>query len=393
MFDGGRGSGKSYSITESLILWADVVTDRFLLCREIMNSIQDSCHAQMEAHIDNLGLSRRFIVKKNAIVNRATGSEFLYRGLRTNINSVKSLVGIGFCFVEEAQAVSNQSWKVLLPTIRKKGSRIIIACNPEDPVSFMQNRWIDNPCENTARVQVNYEHNAYFPQELENERLYALQQIATAPNEDARIQAQADYDWVWLGAVKRITAAQVIRRAEELVFETDEYNDEFYYGMDFGFAVDPNALLRCFIRHDGPNDAPNLYIDHEVVGRVETDELPALIMGGMPASIRNWPIYADAARPETISYLAHRDFDISSAEKWAGSVEDGIAFLNQFHRIYIHPRCVNTLAEVRNYKYKVDRVSGAVLPILVDKDNHCFDALRYALYTQIKNSNRGFMDY
>lgn len=393
MFDGGRGSGKSYSITESLILWSDVVTDRFLLCREIQNSIQDSCHAQMEAHIENLGLQRRFIVGKNSIVNRATGSEFLYRGLRTNINSVKSLVGIGFCFVEEAQAVSENSWKVLLPTIRKAGSRIIIACNPEDPDSFMQNRWINNPCANTARVQVNYDGNPYFPAELEAERIYALNLIATAPNEDARVQAQADYDWVWLGAPKRITAAQVIRRAEELVFEADEWNDEFMYGMDFGFAVDPNALIRCFIRYDGPAGAPNLYIDHEVVGRVETDELPALMRNGMPGNVNNWPIYADAARPETISYLAHRDFDITAAEKWAGSVEDGIAFLNQFHRIYIHPRCVNTLAEVRNYKYKVDKVSGAVLPLLVDKDNHCWDAVRYALWTKIKAGSRGFLDY
>jgi phage terminase large subunit len=382
MFHGGRGSGKSFNITESLVLWADVIQDRFLLAREIMNSIADSCHAQMVEHIERLNLARRFIINKNTIRNRATGAEFIYRGLRSNVNSVKSLNGIGFCFVEEGQAVSNASWKILLPTIRKSRSRIIIACNPEDPDSFMQKRWIDNPCVNTASVQVNYCDNPYFPQELEDERQYALMLIRTAPNEDARIQAQADYDWVWEGQVKRITAAQVIRRAVIKEFETP-YHAEFYYGMDFGFSNDPNALVRCFIQYDDAG-IPDLYVDYEVVGRVETDELPQLMINGMPG-VKNWPIYADAARPETISYLANRNFQISAAQKWQGSVEDGIAFLNQFRRIYVHPRCKTVIQEIRDYKYKVDKVSGEVLPILVDAHNHTWDALRYALWTQIKN--------
>ena len=382
MFHGGRGSGKSFSITESLILWADVVNDKFLLAREIMNSIADSCHAQMESHIDRLGLRRRFIVNKTSIKNRATGAEFIYKGLRTNINSVKSLDGIGFCFVEEGQAVSDPSWKILLPTIRKGGSRVIIACNPEHEQSFMQQRWIYNPCVNTASVQVNYEHNAYFPKELEDERQYALQLIATAPNEDARLQAQADYDWIWLGHVKRITAAQVIRRVEVKEFVAPR-DAEFFYGQDFGFAQDPNATVRCYIQGN------DLYIDYEAVGRVEIDELPALILKVPGTDI--WPIYADAARPETISHLKHKyDFAISAAQKWAGSVEDGIAFLNQFHRIYVHPRCTTVIQETKDYRYKVDRMSGEVLPILIDKHNHAWDAVRYALWTQIKNRGKDY---
>lgn len=385
MFHGGRGSGKSFSITESLILWADVIQDRFLLCREHMNSIADSCHALMEEHIDRLDLNRRFIVGKTSIRNRATGSEFIYKGLKTNINSVKSLNGIGFCFVEEGQAVSDGSWKILLPTIRKGGSRVIIACNPEHSESFMQKRWIYNPCHNTASVQVNYDANPYFPLELENERLYALSLVETAPNEDARIQAQADYDWVWKGDVKRIAAAQVIRRAEIKEFVAPE-GVEFHYGMDFGFSNDPNALVRCYIDYKNRD----LYIDYEAFGRVELDDLPKL-MDQVPG-VKFHPIYCDAARPETISHLRHKfNYYTGSAEKWQGSVEDGIAFLNQFHRIYIHPRCVQLAAEVKNYRYKVDKMQNdIVLPILIDAHNHGFDALRYALYKQIKNRAKDF---
>ena len=366
-----------------MILMADVIQDKFLLAREIQNSIADSCHSQMESHIERLGLSRRFDVQKNTIINLATGSTFIYKGLRTNINSVKSLDGIGVCFVEEAQAVSAPSWKVLLPTIRKKGSRLIIACNPEEEDSFMQQRWIRKPCARTLYKHVNYNDNPYFPQELEDERQYALMLIETAPNEDARRQAQADYDWIWEGQTKRITASQVIRRVEVAEFEAP-YGTRFFYGMDFGFSQDPNALIRMFEIGD------DLFIDYEAVGRCELDELPQL-MDSVPLS-RKWLIEADCARPETISKMKSAGFNIKGAKKWQGSVEDGLAHINQYRRVYVHPRCKTVIQETKDYRYKVDKVSNEVLPILIDAHNHTWDAIRYGLSTRIAKKGKSFLD-
>lgn len=381
---GGRGSGKSFTLTEGLILLADMAKHRILCAREIQNSIGDSVHAQLETHIDNLGLQKRFIVTKNAIRNRATGSEFLYRGLRANVSAVKSLADIDICFVEEAQSVSEASWKVLLPTIRNPGSRFIMACNPENEGDFLSKRWIINPCKDTVAKRVNWNNNPYFPKELEDERQYALSLIATAPNEDARIQAQADYDWVWEGDFKRITAAQILRRVEEKEFEAP-WGVDFRFGLDFGFAQDPNALVRCFVIDR------DLYIDYESVGRVEIDELPQLL--DVVPEVRKWPIYADCARPETISYLKSAGYHITGAPKWQGSVEDGIAFMNQFHRIYVHPRCKHFLEESKKYKYKTDRVSGDVLPIPIDAWNHTVDSCRYALCDMIKAGGKSFLDF
>lgn len=381
---GGRGSGKSYVLTEALILLADMGKHKILCAREIQNSIEDSVHAQLKEHIENLGLQKRFIVTKNSIRNRATGSVIFYRGLRSNVSSVKSLANIDICFVEEAQSVSAASWKVLLPTIRNPGSRFIMACNPEGAEDFLSKRWITNPCPDTVSMRVNWNNNPYFPQELENERQYALSLIATAPNNDAKVQAQADYDWVWEGDFKRITAAQIMRRVEVKEFEAP-YGVEFHFGMDFGFAADPNALIRMFIIDR------DLYIDYEAVGRCELDELPVL-MNTVPG-VGQWPIYADCSRPETISHLKAKEYHITGAQKWQGSVEDGIAFLNQFHRIYVHPRCTTVVHETKAYQYKVDRISGEVLPIPLDKDNHTWDAIRYALWTRIKGGSKSFLDF
>ena len=98
----------------------------------------------------------------------------------------------------------------------------------------------------------------------------------------------------------------------------------------------------------------------------------------MPGA-RDWPIKADGARPETISYLHRQGFTISAAEKWPGSVEDGIAHLKGFKRIVLHERCKHMDEERRLYRYKVDPKTQQVLPVVIDKHNHGWDAIRYSL--------------
>uniref|UniRef100_UPI001F457D76 terminase large subunit n=1 Tax=Escherichia coli TaxID=562 RepID=UPI001F457D76 len=75
---------------------------------------------------------------------------------------------------------------------------------------------------------------------------------------------------------------------------------------------------------------------------------------------------------------------IAPVEKGKGSVEDGIEFIKSFKKVYIHSRCKETLKECREYSYKKDRLTDEVLPIIIDKDNHYVDALRYALEKVMK---------
>ena len=132
-----------------------------------------------------------------------------------------------------------------------------------------------------------------------------------------------------------------------------------------------------------------LYIDHEAHGvGVEIDELPQLYRSVPEAT--KWPIKADAARPETISYLQRAGFNVEGAEKWAESIQEGINFIKSFDRVVIDPRCAHTADEFRLYSYKTDRLTGEVLPIVLDKNNHCIDALRYALVDYIKAKGYGF---
>jgi phage terminase large subunit len=68
---------------------------------------------------------------------------------------------------------------------------------------------------------------------------------------------------------------------------------------------------------------------------------------------------------------------IMAAVKGPNSVRDGIEWLKSFE-IIVHPRCTNVINELALYSYKVDPLTGVILPILADDDNHTIDAIRYA---------------
>jgi len=159
---------------------------------------------------------------------------------------------------------------------------------------------------------------------------------------------------------------------EAEVFDITVENGEYFANGVLVHNCDPTALVRCYIKGN------ILYVDREAYGAgVELDELPQLF--DSIETSRKWPIYADSARPETISYMKRQGFKIMPAKKWAGSVEDGIAILKSFDKIIIHPRCVHAADEFYKYSYKVDKNNGDVLPVIIDANNHILDSLRYSL--------------
>lgn len=363
VYYGGRGSGKSWAVARALIAMSDFGMTRILCCREVQNSIKDSSYQILKDMAERMGLANRFTFKDAEIVHNGTGSRFIFSGLLRNENSIRSKEGIDICWIEEASSVSQRSWDVLTPTIRKPGSELWLTFNPltvDDPT----NVFLENPPPDAYVRKVNYWDNPFFPEVLRQQM------------EWDKASDYEKYLHIWEGYPLTISDAQVFKgRFSVESFDEDLWQkaDRLFFGADFGFARDPSTLVRCFIYER------RLYIDFEAYGTgVEIDELPALY-DSVPGA-RKWPIKADAARPETISYLANRaGFRISAAKKWQGSIEDGIAYLKSFDKIVIHPRCKHCADEFRLYSYKVDKTTSEVLPIIVDKWNHIIDGLRYAL--------------
>lgn len=166
IFYGGRGSGKSWSIAEFLIVQAYTYPKTRILCtREIQNSIKESVHKLLADTVDRLGLSGYFHITNNSLLC-SNGSEFIFMGLLRNVDQIKSTEGIDYCWVSEAHNVSDESWETLLPTIRKEGSEIIIDFNPRNEDDPTYQRWVVNPPDGAISKLVNYVDNPYFPKVL-----------------------------------------------------------------------------------------------------------------------------------------------------------------------------------------------------------------------------------
>ena len=368
---GGRGSGKSWAVAEALIRLASTRCIRVLCVREYQNSIKDSSHKVLKDMISRLGLQAYFTITKEEI-RSTTGSEFIFKGLHGNEESIKSTEGIDYCWVEEAQTVSKSSWKVLGPTIRKAGAEIWVTYNLINEDDATHDRFVINPRSRSIVHQVNYDQNPFF-----------WDSPLVQEMEDDKRDNYHMYEHIWLGFPLRIDDSIIFSGKYVVEAFDDELwkqAERLHFGADFGFAQDPSTLIRDFVVGN------TLYIEYEAWGTgVELDE-----MGEFYASVpgsKDWPIKADGARPETISHIRRNwGYNISAAEKWDGSVKDGIAHIRKFERIVIHPRCKHTAQEARLYRYKVDKITKEVLPVIIDKNNHCWDATRYSLDGHIQQS-------
>lgn len=372
---GGRGSGKSFNAAKMAAIWGAIEPLRILCARDLQNSIKESFHAELKSAIaSEPWLSEQYDVGIDYLRHRSNGTEFLFKGLRHNIASIKSTAQIDLCIVEEAEDVGNQSWVDLIPTIRAPGSEFWIIYNPRSRDSWVAQQFDgDTLPPRSMVVTVNHDDNPWFSEELEEQRRY-----------DQETMDPALYAHVWEGEYYEQSDAQVFA-GKYRVSEFDpkpEWSGP-YYGLDFGFSQDPTAAT-CSWVHDNV-----LYIGHELFERgLELDATASALIDALPG-IEKHTCRADSSRPESISYLRRHGIPrVEACKKGAGSVEDGVEFIKSFREVVIHPRCKGTAEEFRLYSYKIDRLSGDILPVIIDSHNHGIDSLRYAL-EPIMRSKKG----
>jgi len=377
VYYGGRGGGRSWAAARALLTLSLAAKIRILCAREFQQSIRDSVHRLLSDQIEMLDLSKGFEVKRHEIVSQA-GSIFLFEGLHHNVTKIKSMEGIDVVWVEEAEKVSEESWDVLIPTIRKDKSQIWITFNPDVQTDPTYKRFVLNPPPNSVVRKTTWLDNPWFPTELSKEKDYLW-----------RVDPERA-SHVWDGECRSHSDAQVLQNKWHVdVFTAQEGWDGPYYGADFGFAQDPTTLVKFWLA-PGVHGGLRLMIEYEAYGvGVDIDYTPDMF-NRIPGA-KDHMIRADCARPETISYIKRQGFKIEGAPKWPGSVEDGVAWLRGCEEIVIHDRCKHTIEEARNWSYKTDRLTGDILPQLRDGSDHCFDAIRYGASPLIKQSGDIFI--
>lgn len=382
IFWSGRGAGKTMHFGLALIALTRS-KKLFVLCtRQFQKSIADSVHSLLKSIIWQYGLQNEFEITNTEIRHRYSGSKFIFKGIQQHVEELKSMHGIDILWIEEGASLTKKAFNQLQPTIRNNNSEVWISFNPDLATDFVYDEFVVKPPRRNTIVQkVSWRDNPWFPEVLRQDMI------------DDYEHNPEDYDWIWEGGLRPTNRDAVYTNWKIADFESPRLGDKefrkvrYRYGFDWGFGkTDPFAANRVFTR-DG-----DLYIDQEVhLMNSDLDTLAGNPTRGVNGYVADHMLdvrkaaeaYADNERPEAIRHFNSRGFNIRPCHKQKGSVADGIAFIQAFKRIYVHPRCTETIREFRLYCWKTLKTTDELIAQPIDKDNHHMDAIRYALDADI----------
>ncbi len=380
---GGRASAKTYTICQYLLVQGMTSNKTILITREYQSSIKDSTYSELKNIINKENLHDYYEIKHDTIVGKKDYNQytkFIFKGLAKDINTIKSTADIDICFVEEAETIKAYDWDVLIPTVRKANSQIIIAFNPVEEQSDTYQRFVINKPPHSLGIEINYPDNPF------------LSDTALAEIEYMKEKNYSKYEHIYLGKPISMTEDVVFKnyfKIEKLDI-THNTRDFLYngtkvyplYGLDFGFSTDPTAIIEVFLLDDDI-----IYINREIYEhKLLITKYAELIKQKMPEAI-NKRFHCDSARPDSIAQLNHDGLNCEGATKSKGSIEAGIEYLKG-KQIIVNPDCKNMIYELYNYKYKIDKQTSQITTDIIDANNHLIDALRYALYKQISEAKK-----
>lgn len=368
---GGRGSSKSWSIAQLLIVLAYKQQTRILCAREIQRSIQDSVLQLLADTIHRLGLDDFFEVQKTQILAQ-NGSRFLFEGLRSNITKIKSMEGLDIVWCEEAESITYTSWETLIPTVRKEGSEIWVSFNPNDEMDDTYQRFIINTPDNAYVTKVNYNDNPWFPKELEAERLHLKQKNLDLYNHvwEGNVLSNADGAYY----AKFIVDTQIMNFSVEPTIPVDTYWD---LGVSDSTAIwfvqQVGMEVRVVHAYENQGEGLNHYIQYLHDWRTKHQ----CILGQhyAPHDIQVRELGTGKSRLETA-----RKLGINFRVVPRLTVEDGIhAARALLPKCYFEKtECKDGLLALRRYRKEFDEKKGVYKNNpLHDWSSHFADAFRY----------------
>ena len=350
---GGRYSLKSHTVARILLIKARLKKTRIACFREFQNSIADSSY-QLLADLIKLYDLRDFELTNNSIINKLNGSDFIFKGLWNNEQSIKSIEGIDIAWVEEAQTVSEKSLEVLTPTVRKEGSQIIYTYNrlvEEDPV---HKRLVLEGRPNSLIINVNYdiaEKYGWLPKVIKDEI------------EDDKKNRPGLYKHKWLG--EPFSSERKIYKDWNVIDEIPHEARLERYGLDFGYSNDPTSIVAIYKYNNG------YILDECLYQKGLSNKQIADVLNNLPKAL----VIADSAEPKSIDELRMYGVNVLPCVKGKDSIQQGVQYV-QDQRISITRRSVNGWKEYQNYLWKID-ANGRVVNVPEDIFNHFMDAVRY----------------
>ena len=375
---GGRGSSKSFSVATWVCLLSFEPGHKILFTRQTMTSAHISIIPEFKEKIELMGLEAHFDITKSEIVNRTTGSEIIFRGIKTSSGdqtaNLKSLQGITTWIVDEAEELTEENTfdKINL-SIRssKQQNRVVLILNPATKEHWIYSRFYEDkgvqPGSNIEQGDTCYVHTTYM------DNLVNLPQSFIDEVDIMKDRRPDKYKHSILGGW--------LDKAEGVIFNnwrlgTFTHTGTVVYGQDYGFSQDPTTLVETSI----DTSTKTIYVRLHMYEKGLTTSMIADINKSKAGSAL---IVADSAEPRLITELNAMGCNVVPAIKGPDSVSYGIALLQDYDLV-VDEGSTDLIKELNNYCWLSQKSKTPI-----DKYNHAIDALRYAVSYQLDNPMKG----
>ena len=371
---GGRGSKKSTTTA----LWIIYNMMKYplantLIIRRVFNTHKDSTYTQLKWASNTLGVSHLWKFSKSPLeaTYLPTGQKILFRGLDDPMSITSITVEHGhlcWCWFEEAFQIMNEDdFNKVDMSIRGElppgyFKQIILSFNPWSEKHWLKKRFFDVVDDDILAITTNYTCNEFLGED--DKKLFEKMKL----NNPRRYNIEGLGNW-------GIAEGLVYSNFEELEFNIDEIkkrpNIKSAFGLDFGYTNDPTAFIASLIDLD--NNEIFIFDEHYQKAMSNKDIANMIKYKGYSKE----KIVGDSSEPKSIDDIKRQGiYRIKGAKKGKDSILNGIQFIQDF-KIYVHPKCENTIVELSNYVW--DTKEGNVINKPIDDYNHLMDALRYSL--------------
>ena len=371
---GSRGSKKSTTISMWIIYnMMKYPLANTLVVRRVFNTHKDSTYTQLKWASNNLGVSHLWKFSKSPLEATyiPTGQKILFRGLDDPMSITSITVEHGhlcWCWFEEAFQVMNEDdFNKIDMSIRGEMplgyfKQITLSFNPWSEKHWLKRRFFDVKDDDILASTTTYKCNEY----LGEDDIQVFEKMKL--NNPRRYNIEGLGNW-------GIAEGLVYENFEELEFDIEDIkrrrNVKSAFGLDFGYTNDPTAFICTLVDLDNKE----IYIFDEHYQKAMSNKMISDMIKYKGYSKEM--IIADSSEPKSIDDIQRNGiYRILPAKKGKDSILNGIQFIQDF-KIYVHPKCENTIVELSNYVWS--NKEGVNINKPIDEYNHLMDALRYAL--------------
>lgn len=385
---GGKGSKKSTTTALNFIFrLMKYPESNLLVVRGVMNTHRDSTFAQLKWAQEKLQVSHLWhnTVSPMEMTFKPTGQKILFRGFDDVLKLASTTVSKGFlCWVwiEEAFEIVNEADFDKLDLSVPRGNvpehlfkQTTLTFNPWSETHWLKSRFFEKPSNNVSTYSTNYFCNEFLDEtdklifermKETNPRKYDVAGLGNWGISEGLVFENwevLDFDVKELG---------IIRNDDGSIKKDESYQYKHFFGLDYGYTNDPTAFIAFVV--NPINHEVYIYDEHYETKMLNSD-IAAMIKRKGFAKER---IRADAAEPKSNDDLKRLGIGrVLPSVKGRDSITNGITAIKEY-KLYINPRCKNTIMEISSYCYKKHRTIDRLLEEPEDKDNHLMDALRYA---------------